>query len=307
MKNAPDITTTRAPESTDSAPSAPAIRRTVTRPPVNKPKAGDSYTRPVMGREVTFKLQVVPAAEVAARTSVWKNNERLQEYLTEAALADILPSLRADGQDVPAYGRPTAGGGIEAADGSRRRMGCILAPCDYLIWVADLTDAEMDHFTRVGNEYCPPSAYERGKRYQRLLDEGTSLRQLEEDERISRKVISRCILTASLPPEIVRLFPRINDISARAGEQLAKARTDAMLEYARDLPAPQDPEAVVPKLLAAAVPPKAAPAPQWKPDHWSIGYQPGKGLQIEVGEEVPEKLRAKIARWVEKQLATEEA
>lgn len=275
-------------------------------------KAGDTYTRPVLGRDVTFRLKVIPATEVAERVSVWKNNERLQEYLTESALADILPSLRADGQEVPAYGRELPGGGIEAADGSRRRMGAILAPCDYLIWVADLTDAEMDHFTKVGNEYLPPSAYERGRRFKRLVDEGRSLRQLEQEEGLSRKVIQRCILTASLPEEILRLFARINDISARAGERLARARTPQMIDYARTLSplTTSEQEAVdhlVGRLIGHAEKPKAPAPRQWTSEHWSIGYESGRGLRIEVGEEVPEKLRAKIEKWVKKQLTAEEA
>ncbi|WP_445364874.1 ParB/RepB/Spo0J family partition protein (plasmid) [Microbulbifer sp. ANSA001] len=321
MKNAPQIPTDETASvshaeksaSENKAATAPVIKGAVkddkkrTRDRVQPLKAGDSYTRPVLGRDVTFKLKVIPKDEVAERTSVWKNNERMQEFLTEESLSDILPGLRADGQQVPAYGRELPGGDVEAADGSRRRRGAILAPCDYLIWVADLSDEEMDFFTRVGNEYLPPSAYERGKRYQRMMDNGLTQREIAEQESLNRNIIRRCILTASLPEEIVRLFPRINDLEARPGERLAKARTPQMIEYAKTLSAPQEPEHLVNKLLAAAVPAKPAAPPQWQDSHWSIGYESGKGLRIDVGEEVPEKLRAKIEKWVKKQLAAEEA
>lgn len=306
MKNAPDIHAASATEATtQTAPAAPVVSRVASRAPLHKPKAGDSYNRPVMGRSVTFTLKVIPAAEIAQRVSVWGNNERLQDHLTETSLADILPSMRLDGQDVPAYGREIDGGAIEAADGSRRRMAAILAPCDYLIWVADLSDLEMDHFTKIGNQYLPPSAYERGCRYKRLLNEGAfkNQRELGDAEGVSHKIIGRCLQAASLPSEIINLFPRLNDLSARSGETLAKNRNSHMLEAAKKMAGQQlDPEQIVSALVAASSPAKEAEPPQWSNNHWSIKAAPGKGVKIELGEEIPEKLRAKIAAWVQKQL-----
>lgn len=306
MKNAPKIggdnSEKTTPIKTESA--APVVNR-VAREPIKSLRAGDTYKAPVCGRMVTFTLRVIPAADVATKTRVWKNNERLQEFLNETSLGDIIPSMRENGQDVPAYGRPADGGGVETADGSRRRAAAIITGRDYMVWVGDLTDAEMDHFTKIGNQYTPTSAYERGRRYKQLLETGTyaNQRELAEAEGISHKVIQRCIAAASLPDEIIKLFPRLNDLSARGGETLAKNRNAHMLAAAKKMAKnPPEPEQIVSLLVSASNPPKEAAARQWSNKHWSIKTEPGKGLTIELQEEIPEKIREKIAQFIKKQL-----
>lgn len=311
MKNAPDICSGNKekvpgtePEK-PAAPAAPVVSR-VAREPIKTMRAGDTYKAPVCGRMVTFTLRVIPAAEVATKTRVWKNNERLQDFLNETSLADIIPSMRESGQDVPAYGRQSDGGEIETADGSRRRAAAIITARDYMVWVGDLTDAEMDHFTKIGNKYTPTSAYERGRRYKQLLEAGafSNQRDLATAEGITHKAIQRCIAAASLPDEIIKLFPRLNDLSARAGETLAKNRNTHMLAAAKKMAKnPPDPEQIVSLLVSASNPPREAAARQWSEKHWSIKSEPGTGLKIELQEEIPEKIRQKIAEFIKKQLS----
>jgi ParB family transcriptional regulator, chromosome partitioning protein len=314
MKNAPTLTGSNEKKPTaptpapTSTPAAPTVSR-VAREPIKTMRAGDTYKAPVCGRMVTFTLRLIPAAEVATKTRVWKNNERLQEFLNEKSLADIIPSMRENGQDVPAYGRPLDGGEVETADGSRRRAAAIITARDYMVWVGDLTDAEMDHFTKIGNQYTPTSAYERGRRYKQLLEANAyaNQRELAEAEGITHKVIQRCIATASLPDEIIKLFPRLNDLSARAGETLAKNRNTHMLAAAKKMAkTPPEPEQLVSLLVSASNPPKEAAARQWSEKHWSIKSEPGKGLQIQLQDEIPEKIRQKIAEFIKKQLADQQ-
>lgn len=311
MKNAPkldDDNTETTQKSAKPSPAAPVVSQVTTRAPIQRTRPGDTYQRAVCGRLITFTLRAIPAAEVATKTRVWGTNERSQSHLTETSLDDILPSLRAHGQDVPAYGRQAPDGIIEAADGSRRRMGAILAPCDYLIWVADLSDAEMEHFTVIGNKHKATSAFERGIRYRRLLDEKifSSQRELAAAENIDHKAIARCLATASLPPEIIALFPRLNDLSARAGESLSKNRNDSMIAAAKSMKGTSDDaEQIIAKLIAASTATKPPPAKLWNNDHWKIERKNGKGTTIEIGEEIPEKVREKIESFIKKTLDLE--
>lgn len=184
---------------------------------------GNTITLPVCGREVKFVLETVPANDIEKNTQVWSGNERVQEFLNEDSLNDLIPSFRLSGQQTPAFGRKI-NELIEVADGSRRRKASILTLNDYRILVGDLDDEQMDALCRLGNDYRPTSAYERGKRYSfRLYNEFKgNISALAEAEMISRKVITRCINTSSLPPKVISLFSHPGELSARAGEELNK-------------------------------------------------------------------------------------
>ncbi|MCV5433643.1 ParB/RepB/Spo0J family partition protein, partial [Escherichia coli] len=91
-------------------------------------------------------------------------NERDQELLTEDALDDLIPSFLLTGQQTPAFGRRVSGV-IEIADGSRRRKAAALTESDYRVLVGELDDEQMAALSRLGNDYRPTSAYERGQRY----------------------------------------------------------------------------------------------------------------------------------------------
>lgn len=200
--------------------------------------SGNSITLPVCGRNVTFKLEIVPADKVEMATMVWLGNERDQELLNESALADLIPSFLTSGQQNPAFARKISGI-IEIADGSRRRKTAIITGTDYRVFVGELDDEQMQWLSQVGNDYRPTSAYERGKRYQRRLkDFDGNVKALAEAEGIDRNIITRCINTAGLPKEILAIFQHPGELSARAGNDLFKvyqANEKAMLDGARQL------------------------------------------------------------------------
>lgn len=154
---------------------------------------------------------------------VWGANERLQELLTEETLDDLIPTFKSDGQQFPAIGREV-NGVIEVADGSRRRMAAIMTERQYCVWVGDLNDTQMASLTEIGNDYRPTSAYERGKRYKRLVDQlyNGNVKAMAEGENLARRVVIRCMATAELPIEIIKLFANPSELSARAGEELQK-------------------------------------------------------------------------------------
>ena len=89
-------------------------------------------------------------------------------------------------------------------------------------------DEQMAALSRLGNDYRPTSAYERGQRYaSRLQNEfAGNISALADAENISRKIITRCINTAKLPKSVVALFSHPGELSARSGDVLQKAFTD---------------------------------------------------------------------------------
>lgn len=143
-----------------------------------------------------FILEAIPGESVETASRVWSGNERDQELLTEDALDDLIPSFMLSGQQTPAFGRRVEGV-IEIADGSRRRKAAILTSSDYRVLVGDLDDEQMMALSRLGNDYRPVSAYERGNRYAQRLenDFNGNISALAEAENISRKIITRCINT----------------------------------------------------------------------------------------------------------------
>lgn len=241
MKRAPVIRKTTVPAATpvetEQAPAAPMVDSLIAR--VGAMARGNSIVIPVCGRDVKFTLETVPGNSVESATRVWAGNERDQDLLTEESLDDLIPSFLLTGQQNPAFGRRVAEG-IEVADGSRRRKTAILTSSDYRVLVGDLDDEQMDALCKLGNDYRPTSAYERGKRYAaRLTQEfGGNISALAEAENISRKIISRCVNTAKLPKELVSLFSHPGELSARAGEALQKSfseKEDLLMQQVRQL------------------------------------------------------------------------
>lgn len=210
MKRAPvipkhTIKTQPLEDTPSSAPAAPMVDSLIAR--VGAMARGNAITLPVCGRDVKFTLEVLRGDSVEKTSRVWSGNERDQELLTEDALDDLIPSFLLTGQQTPAFGRRVSGV-IEIADGSRRRKAAALTESDYRVLVGELDDEQMAALSRLGNDYRPTSAYERGQRYaSRLQNEfAGNISALADAENISRKIITRCINTAKLPKSVVALF-----------------------------------------------------------------------------------------------------
>lgn len=224
MKRAPIIPKSSpvlVPAEPASAPAAPMVDSLIAR--VGAMAKGNTITLPVCGRDVRFVLETISSNAVEKSTNVWAGNERDQEFLTEDALDDLIPSFLLTGQQNPAFGRK-CNGVIEVADGSRRRMTAILTSSEYRILVGDLDDEQMDSLCKTGNDYRPTSAYERGKRYSLRLDNEFkgNISALADAENISRKIITRCINTSKLPRNLIALFSHPGELSARAGDNLSR-------------------------------------------------------------------------------------
>lgn len=167
---------------------------------------GNAITLPVCGRDVKFTLEVL--REIVLRRPLgYGQVMNVTRTAYRRRPDDLIPSFLLTGQQTPAFGRRVSGV-IEIADGSRRRKAAALTESDYRVLVGELDDEQMAALSRLGNDYRPTSAYERGQRYaSRLQNEfAGNISALADAENISRKIITRCINTAKLPKSVVALF-----------------------------------------------------------------------------------------------------
>ncbi|WP_407231120.1 ParB/RepB/Spo0J family plasmid partition protein [Escherichia coli] len=230
MKRAPvipkhTIKTQPLEDTPSSAPAAPMVDSLIAR--VGAMARGNAITLPVCGRDVKFTLEVLREIVLRRPLGYGQVMNVTRELLTEDALDDLIPSFLLTGQQTPAFGRRVSGV-IEIADGSRRRKAAALTESDYRVLVGELDDEQMAALSRLGNDYRPTSAYERGQRYaSRLQNEfAGNISALADAENISRKIITRCINTAKLPKSVVALFSHPGELSARSGDALQRAFTD---------------------------------------------------------------------------------
>lgn len=183
-----------------------------------KAASGSTMTQKVLGKDVTFKLVEVRPNDIDRRTMVWMENERDQELLDEHSLAHLIPSFEENGQQEPAKGRELCGI-FEIADGSSRRGTAIITKKPYFAWIGDLTDEQMTYLSDIGNTYKGTSAYEKGKKYKRLLKQATQ-EEVANAVKLTRKAMMRNVKTASLPKSFIRCLSSPNELSARRGEAL---------------------------------------------------------------------------------------
>lgn len=307
MRNAPVVDVQLpARGASKSSPAAPAINALQER---MSSMSGDSITLHINGRDIPLKLRVIPAEAVERVTMVYGGNERDQELLTESSLSDILPTFRDKGQQFPAIGCEM-NGVVVIADGSRRRAAAIIAGRSYRVLVGELSDADMKWLTKLGNDYTPPSAYERGKRYARLLkhEYDGNLSALAEAEGISRRVLTRYIKTAKLPLSVIKAFAVPNDLSMKGGEALSALlpeHRDMMIAIAEEIIRRRgageeiDPDDVFNELRAVnAKQPRPAPTTREFGKGVKAVYKGGK-VTVQL-QDAPEHLIKDIERLLEK-------
>lgn len=164
---------------------------------------------------VEFELLRIPAADLLSRTVVFPGNAREQSFLNELALSDILITLKDRGQQYPAVGRWVDDDKIEVLDGSRRRMSCILAQQDFLIYVAKGINSKHAKFlSDVANAHKPLSLYERGKEMQAMLERGDVLDQKELAKvcLCSEALVSGALKAAALPLVLLQAYPSVGEL-----------------------------------------------------------------------------------------------
>ncbi|MDO6489270.1 ParB N-terminal domain-containing protein [Colwellia sp. 6_MG-2023] len=207
-------------ESQRPVASMPAVNRVK----VNRGDYGNTNKKMLMGKMVTFTYKVIEVGKVEQQTSVFNLNERDQDLLNAHGVADILATIKKNKiNDFEVYARPIKNGSaFELADGSRRRRACILGNAALAMWVADLTDEQMEHLSESGNMHKQASVYERGVVMERWIEEGryTSSADISRERNIARRTVDRCRNAAKLPKWLIEAYRTPNDMSVESAGKL---------------------------------------------------------------------------------------
>ncbi|MFP1557001.1 ParB/RepB/Spo0J family plasmid partition protein [Escherichia coli] len=185
---------------------------------------GNAITLPVCGRDVKFTLEVLRGDSVDLLGYGQVMNVTRSCLLRTHWM--IIPSFLLTGQQTPAFSRRVSGV-IEIADGSRRRKAAALTESDYRVLVGELDDEQMAALSRLGNDYRPTSAYERGQRYaSRLQNEfAGNISALADAENIHVRLLPAVSTQPNCLNQLL-LFSHPGELSARSGDALQKAFTD---------------------------------------------------------------------------------
>lgn len=166
------------------------------------------------GKQAKFVHTIVLSGEIESRTFVDSTvNGRDQTMLTPESVSDISRTINLQ-QFFPAIGREV-NGKIEILDGTRRRAACIFNQVKYEILVTkdeiDLADAQqLAKDIQTAREH---SLRELGKRFKVMYDKGMTKEEIAQVENISPAKVTRAFQAASIPDEMISVFPIINDIS----------------------------------------------------------------------------------------------
>jgi ParB family chromosome partitioning protein len=175
---------------------------------------------PVTKQPVNFTLQEIDPEII----DVSRENERIQSFLDEISLSDILPSIRKDGQQKPGTIRPAGNGRYELIEGSRRLASVKLLGKPYLAFVGEVPDADVRELSLIENRHRDVSPYEKAKAFQRQLEAGefNSWAQLGSIKSISDSHINRYKKAAELDELFVKILPSPSDMTLAYADDLSR-------------------------------------------------------------------------------------
>lgn len=186
---------------------------------VDSKKTAINLTMPISKEVVTFKLERIDPSLI----DVSKENERIQEFLDEVSLQDILPSIAINGQQKPGTVRPK-NGRYELIEGSRRLAAVKLAGHDYLALVGDVPNEDVRELSVIENKHKDVSYYEKAKAYERQISNGEhkNWKQLGIAKGISTSHIARYKACAELDEIFVKVLSSPSDMPIIYGETITK-------------------------------------------------------------------------------------
>ena len=195
-----------------------------------------SLVMPITKQRVVFRLEELSPELI----DVSPENERIQSYLDEISLRDILPSIRKHGQQKPGTVRPKADGRFELIEGSRRLAAVRLSGQRYLALVGEVPDADVRELGVIENKHQDVSPFEKAKAYQRRIESGEfeNWTQLGAAMGISSSHIARYKSCVELDDMFVRILPSPSDMPLSYGEtisQLKKKGEKALWSKASEL------------------------------------------------------------------------
>lgn len=166
------------------------------------------------GKTATFARQLIPHGDIEQRTYVDPQvNGRDQTTLTEESVKDIIRTIGLQ-QFFPAIGR-VKDGRIEIMDGSRRRAACLFAEASLEVLVTadelDISDArQLAADIQTAREH---NLRELGLRFAIMNENGMSKSDIAKVEGISNAKVTRAFQAASVPAELIALFPVVSELT----------------------------------------------------------------------------------------------
>ncbi|MEQ5033530.1 ParB family protein [Morganella morganii] len=160
------------------------------------------------GKTAVFHFVHVPADELEAQTFVcFSVNGRDQNALTPESLTDITRTLKLQ-QFFPAIGYRN-NGKIEILDGSRRRAAALLCHVGLNVLVTEniISNDDARQLAADIQTAKEHNLREIGLRLLKLRDEGMTQKEIAFSEQLSAAKVTRAIQAASVPDDIISLFP----------------------------------------------------------------------------------------------------
>jgi len=179
-----------------------------------------SYVMPVSGQKVEFHLHELDPKLI----DVSPENERIQDYLDEVSLRDILPSIEEHGQQKAGTVRPKGDGRFELIEGSRRLAAVKHLGRPYLALVGDIPDEDVRQLSIIENKHLDVSPYEKAKAYERRISSGefSNWTQLGSALGISSSHIARYKACVELEDVFVRVLASPSDMPLSYAETIAR-------------------------------------------------------------------------------------
>lgn len=160
------------------------------------------------GKKASFTLQNIPANEVIEKTFVvQETNGRDQSALTPESLKDITRTLRLQ-QFFPCIG-VNSGNRIEIIDGSRRRASAILCHVGLNVMVTKdaISPEDARKLAKDIQTAREHNIREVGFRLLTLKNAGMNQKEIAEQEGLSQAKVTRALQAASVPQDLISLFP----------------------------------------------------------------------------------------------------
>lgn len=160
------------------------------------------------GKRALFTLEHISAKDIADQTYVvMETNGRDQSGLTPESLRDIIRTIKLQ-QFFPAIGI-RRGNCIEILDGSRRRAAALHCKTglDVLVTEAAISAEEARRLAQDIQTAREHNLREVGIRLMSLKESGLSQKEIAQSEGLSQAKVTRALQAASVPLELVTLFP----------------------------------------------------------------------------------------------------
>lgn len=193
------------------------IGRTFSQTPLQNEQAAESPTQTFVlstGKRALFHLERIEARDVEQQTFVvLETNGRDQAGLTPDSLRDIIRTIKLQ-QFFPAIG-VKRDGRIEILDGSRRRAAAIYCKTGLDILVSDtvITTEEARKLAQDIQTAREHNLREVGLRLLSLKNGGMTQKEIAESQGLSQAKVTRALHAASVPAELISLFPNHSELT----------------------------------------------------------------------------------------------